>query len=62
MDAGQISIGDDYTILIRVDLPDHVDYRFIGKYEGERIRLPSVAEAAPDAMYLQQHRTLINFH
>ncbi len=31
--------------LVRVDLPDHDDYRFIGQYEGERICLPSVAEA-----------------
>jgi hypothetical protein len=36
MDAGWISMNDDY--------------RFIGVYEGERIRLPSVAEAAPDTI------------
>jgi len=61
LDAGWISIADDYTILVRDDLPDHDDYRFIGEYEGERSRLPSVAEAAPDPMYLQEHRKLMNF-
>ena len=43
------------------DLPDHDDYRFIADYEGEKIRLPSVAEAAPGAMYLQEHRELMKF-
>lgn len=61
MDAGWISIADDYTILVREDLPGHVDYRFIGQYEGERIRLPSVAEAAPDTIYLKEHRKLMGF-
>lgn len=61
MDTGWISIADDYTILVRKDLPDHDDYRFIGNYEGEMIRFPSVAEAAPDAMYLQEHRRLMGF-
>jgi HNH endonuclease len=61
MDAGWISIDDDYTILVREDLPLHDGYRFIRVYQGERIRLPSVAEAAPDAMYLQEHRRLMRF-
>ena len=52
MDAGWISVGNDYTILVREDLPDHDDYRFIAVYEGEKLCLPSVAEATPDAMYL----------
>jgi len=38
MDAGWISLADDYTILVREDLPDHDDYRFIADYEGEKIR------------------------
>jgi hypothetical protein len=33
----------------------------ITEYEGEKIRLPSVAEAAPDARYLQEHRNLMGF-
>lgn len=61
MDAGWISMDNNYKILVREDLPDHDDYRFIGEYEGEKIRLPSVAEAAPDAMYLQEHRKLMGF-
>jgi putative restriction endonuclease len=61
MDAGWISIDDDYTVLVRDDLPDHDDYDFIREYEGETIRLPSVAEAAPDEMYLQEHRKLMGF-
>jgi hypothetical protein len=61
MDAGWISIADDYTVLVRNDLPDHDDYRFIAECEGEKIRLPSVAEAAPDAMYLEEHRKLMQF-
>ncbi len=61
MDAGWFSIADDYKILVRDDLPDHDDYRFIAEYEGEKIRLPLVAEAAPDAMYLREHRKLMDF-
>jgi hypothetical protein len=33
----------------------------ITEYEGEKIRLPSVAEAAPDAMYLQEHQRMMGF-
>jgi putative restriction endonuclease len=61
MDAGWISIADDYTILVREGLPDLDDYRFIGEYEGEKIRLPSLAESAPYAMYLREHRKLMGF-
>ena len=62
LDAGWISIDDDYKILVREDLPDHEDDRFITGYEGERIHLPAVAEAAPDVMYLQEHRKLMGFN
>ena len=34
---------------------------FIRGYEGERIHLPAVAEAAPDVMYLREHRRLTGF-
>jgi predicted restriction endonuclease len=61
MDAGWTSIDDDYTVLVRDDLPDHDDYDFIRENEGERIRLPSVADTAPDRIYLQQHRKLVGF-
>ena len=61
MDAGWLSIADDYTILVREDLPDHEDYRFIREYEGEKMRLPSVSESAPDTMYLREHRSLTGF-
>jgi predicted restriction endonuclease len=61
MDAGWISMADDYTILVREELPDHDDYRFIREYEGKTIRLPSVAESAPDSMYLREHRSLMGF-
>ncbi len=61
MDAGWISIADDYTILVRDDLPDHEDYEFIAEYEGEQIHLPLVAEAAPDEVYLREHRNLMGF-
>ena len=61
MDAGWISIADDYTVLVRDDLPDGDDYDFIREYKGRWIRLPSVAEAIPHAMYLQEHRKLMGF-
>ncbi len=61
MDAGWISIDDDYTILVREGLPDHDDYRFIREYEGASISLPSVAESAPDTIYLHEHRKLMGF-
>jgi hypothetical protein len=55
MDAGWIFIDDDHIVLVREDLPDHDDYRFIAEYQGGSIRLPSVVEAAPAAMYLKEH-------
>jgi putative restriction endonuclease len=61
MDAGWISIADDYTVLVREDLPDHDAYRFIADYEGEKIRLPSVTECAPSTIYLREHRSLTGF-
>jgi hypothetical protein len=61
MDVGWISIADDYTILVHGDLPEHEDYQFIAGYESKKIRLPSVAKAAPSAMYLQKHRELMSF-
>jgi putative restriction endonuclease len=61
MDAGWISIADDYTVLVRDDLPDHDDYQFIGEYEGERIRLSAVADSVPDTIFLREHRRLMGF-
>lgn len=61
MDAGWISIDDDYTVLVRGGLPDHNDYRFIREYEGASIRLPSIAESTPDTIYLREHRRLMGF-
>ncbi len=61
MDAGWISIDDDYTILVRKDLPNHDDYQFIAEYEGEKVQLPSEEEAAPHTVFLQQHRELMKF-
>jgi putative restriction endonuclease len=61
LDAGWVSVGDDYTVLVREDLPNHDDYRFIGVYEGQRLRLSSVAEFAPDTIYLREHRRLTGF-
>jgi putative restriction endonuclease len=61
MDAGWISIADDYRVLVHEDLPDHEDYRFIAEYESEKIRLPSVAESSPDTRYLREHRRLMGF-
>jgi hypothetical protein len=61
LDAGWISIADDFTILAREDLPDYDDYRFIAGYEGEEIRLLSIAESAPDNVYLREHRRLMSF-
>jgi HNH endonuclease len=61
LDAGWISIDDEYKILVREDLPDHEDYRFIRGYEGERIHLPAVPQAVPDVLYLREHRKLTGF-
>jgi predicted restriction endonuclease len=61
MDAGWFSIADDYTVLVREDLPGHRDYRFIAEYEGKRILLPSEEGAAPHTLFLRQHRALTGF-
>ena len=61
MDAGWLSIADDYTVLVRDDLPNRDDYEFIREYKGERLHLPSVAESTLDRMYLREHRRLVGF-
>jgi hypothetical protein len=61
LDAGWMSLSDDYTILVRHDLPEQEDYEFIRKYAGTKILLPADEKAAPHPVFLQAHRELMGF-
>lgn len=60
-DAGWMSLSDDYTVLVRNDLPEQEDYEFIRKYAGSKVMLPKDKSAAPHAVFLQAHRKLVGF-
>ena len=61
LDAGWMSLSDDYTILVRNDLPEQEDYEFIRRYAGIKILLPADTKAAPHPVFLQAHRKLMGF-
>ncbi|HVF41530.1 MAG TPA: Uma2 family endonuclease [Pyrinomonadaceae bacterium] len=60
-DAGWLSIGDDYAVLIHQDLPPTQDYSFIRDYAGQQIRLPVREEFKPHPLFLREHRRLKGF-
>jgi hypothetical protein len=57
-----MSLSDDYTILVRNDLPEQEGYDFIRKYAGAKITLPADKSAAPHPVFLQAHRELMDFN
>lgn len=60
-DSGWLSIADDYSIIVRKDLPSTEEYDFIRKYEGQEITLPEQMEFAPHPLFLSAHRKLKGF-
>jgi predicted restriction endonuclease len=61
LDAGWMSLSDDYTILVRDDLPEQEDYEFIREFAGAKITLPTDKTATPHPVFLQAHRELMGF-
>ncbi len=61
LDVGWMSLSDNHTILVRNDLPEQEDYKFIRKYAGTKILLPSDERVAPHPVFLQAHRKLMGF-
>jgi putative restriction endonuclease len=61
-DAGWMSLSDDYTVLVRSDLPTNEDYSFIRQYAGEKMFLPSNERFAPHPTFMHQaHRKMKGF-
>lgn len=60
-DVGWISLSDDYSVLVRSDLPDEEDYAFIRDAAGKPIQIPSNTSLRPHALYLIEHRRLHHF-
>lgn len=60
-DVGWMAITDDYTTIIRKDVPTTSDYLFIRDLEGKRIREPLEIALAPHTMFLKEHRKLMKF-
>jgi hypothetical protein len=61
LDAGWMSLSDDYRVLVRNDLPEQQDYEFIRKHADTQILLPADKKAAPHPVFLQAHRKLMGF-
>ena len=61
LDAGWMSLTDDYTVLVQDKLPEQEGYEFIRKYAGLKITLPADKTAAPHPVFLQAHRELMGF-
>jgi hypothetical protein len=60
-DAGWFSIANDYTIIVRSDLPESEEYNFIRDYNGQEITLPEQIEFSPHPTFLSAHRKLKGF-
>lgn len=60
-DAGWLAIADDYTVIVRADLPESEEYDFIRNYAGQELTLPEQVEFAPHTTFLREHRKLKGF-
>jgi hypothetical protein len=60
-DCGWFSIADNFTILVRGDLPIESSYDFIRKYNGQSIHLPVDLTYKPHKLFLQKHRSIFGF-
>jgi hypothetical protein len=61
LDSGWLSIADDYSVIVRKDLPSAEEYDFIRAYDGQEIRLPEQIEFAPHPLFLRAHRKVQGF-
>ncbi|MBA3451236.1 MAG: HNH endonuclease [Chloroflexia bacterium] len=61
LDVGWMTIADDYTIVIRDDLPQDPQYDFIREYSGKRILTPVESRLAPATLFIGEHRVLKGF-
>lgn len=60
-DVGWMSIADDYTVLVREDLPTDDSYTFIRGSAGQAMHLPSNPALKPHPLFLAEHRRLHHF-
>jgi predicted restriction endonuclease len=60
-DVGWIAISNDYTIMVRKDLPSLDEYLFMKSFAGSIIRLPEKKEFAPHTLFLFENRKLMGF-
>lgn len=60
-DVGWMSIADDYTVLVRDNLPGDESYLFIRTVSGKLIQLPTSPSMKPHHLFLTQHRRLHQF-
>jgi len=61
LDAGWLSLADNYKVIVRNDLPPTEDYEFIRVARGREISLPAKIEFAPHPLFMRAHRTLKGF-
>jgi hypothetical protein len=54
------AIADDYTIIVRNDLPGALDYDGIRALSGQPITLPSDPRFAPHPIFLKGRRELMD--
>lgn len=60
-DVGWITIANDYTALVRPQIPSSPEYGFIYELAGKRIQLPPDDSLTPHEIFLREHRILAGF-
>ena len=60
-DAGWISISNELTILVRIDIPMNDEYSRIWSYRDHKILLPDQENLYPHRIFIEAHRKLHGF-
>ena len=60
-DIGWFTLSDDYTIIVRDNIPNEPDYEFIRKWAGKKMLLPEDEAWKPHLNFVRAHRQLMNF-
>lgn len=60
-DVGLFAISDDYTVIVREDIPEETDYDFIRVWAHKKIHLPQNEELKPHLNFVRAHRNMMNF-
>jgi putative restriction endonuclease len=60
-DIDWVTITDDFTILVRPELPQDSDCEFFRDFAGRKLRLPDDSQLAPHPLLLRRRREAMGF-